>query len=222
MPVATEDARTSVTEVIPQPASLRSGNARDELLKAASRLMNVRDTIEISLSEIAAEANVNAALVKYHFGNKRGLMVALAEMGVSSSMRQLNALVEADLDPVEKLRLHLAGVLRVSFRYRYMNRLIRALLRDSTPDQARDISDRLIRPAAEAQRRILAQGEASGVFRKVDPMLFYLTVMGACDVFFLSESTLRLVFDGVQIDDKLLQKLTDHTSAIILRGIAPD
>ena len=39
-------------------------SGRDALMAAASELMNERDTLEISLSEIAARANANSALVK--------------------------------------------------------------------------------------------------------------------------------------------------------------
>ena len=49
----------------------------EKLLVAASELMIERSSIEISLSDIAQKSGVNAALVKYHFGNKDGLLLAL-------------------------------------------------------------------------------------------------------------------------------------------------
>ena len=42
----------------------------EKLLVAASGLMIERSSIEVSLSDIAQKSGVNAALVKYHFGNK--------------------------------------------------------------------------------------------------------------------------------------------------------
>ena len=50
----------------------------EKLLVAASELMIERSSIEVSLSDIAQKSGVNAALVKYHFGNKDGLLLALA------------------------------------------------------------------------------------------------------------------------------------------------
>ena len=41
----------------------------EKLLVAASELMIERSAIEVSLSDIAQKSGVNAALVKYHFGN---------------------------------------------------------------------------------------------------------------------------------------------------------
>src|SRR5437764_3645958 len=49
----------------------------EKLLMAASALMIERSSIEVSLSDIAQKSGVNAALVKYHFGNKDGLLLAL-------------------------------------------------------------------------------------------------------------------------------------------------
>jgi AcrR family transcriptional regulator len=48
-----------------------------KLLVAAGDLMIERNTTDVSLSEIAQKSGVNAALVKYHFGNKDGLLLAL-------------------------------------------------------------------------------------------------------------------------------------------------
>jgi TetR/AcrR family transcriptional regulator len=206
--------------VAARPGSVTARNAREELLNAASTLMNERDSLEISLNEISGLARVNSALVKYHFGNKRGLLIALIERDVGNSMSHLKAVVDSDSSPVEKLRIHVAGLINLYFRFRYLNNLVLTLLRDSTPEQAQDMSDRLIRPAADAQREILEQGWASGDFRRVDPMLFYFTLMGACDVFFSSHFTLRTVFDRHRIDDDLRRQFIDHTATLLIRGIS--
>ena len=42
----------------------------EKLLVAAGELMIARNSPDVSLSEIAQQSVVNAALVKYHFGNK--------------------------------------------------------------------------------------------------------------------------------------------------------
>lgn len=194
-------------------------NARDALLQAAGELMNERDTLEISLSEIASRARVNSALVKYYFGNKHGLQLALLERDVGKSMAQLSHLVDSNVGPVEKIRVHIAGLINIYFRSRYLNKLLFMLLRESSPEQAQDISDRLIKPAADAQRQILEEGWASGDFRKVDPMLFYFTVIGACDQIFTASFALSTVFGGAPLNDDLRRQFIDHTCTVLLNGI---
>src|SRR6266404_3369427 len=63
-----------------------------KLLVAASELMIERSSIEVSLSDIAQKSGVNAALVKYHFGNKDGLLLALLARDAATEMSQLEYL----------------------------------------------------------------------------------------------------------------------------------
>ena len=63
------------------PSRLQGGknSTAEKLLVAASELMIERASIEVSLSDIAQKSGVNAALVKYHFGNKDGLFDRVVE-----------------------------------------------------------------------------------------------------------------------------------------------
>ena len=195
------------------------GSAREALLVAAADLMNERDTLDVSLSEIAARAQVNSALVKYYFGSKSGLMLALIERAVLDQVSQLEHIVDGSKSVIEKLRIHTAGLINNYFRNRYLNKLLFALLRDSTPQDAQDISDRLVKPAADAQRRILEQGVREGIFREVDPMLFYFTIIGACDQIFTASFALRSVFNYPGLDEPLKKRFIDHTVSMLLQGI---
>ncbi|MGH8175464.1 MAG: TetR family transcriptional regulator, partial [Steroidobacter sp.] len=82
-------------------------SARDRLLDTASRLMSDRHSIDVSLSEIARHSGLNSALVKYYFGGKDGLLLALVEREAAVALRNLKALLQFDLSPTEKLRRHI-------------------------------------------------------------------------------------------------------------------
>ena len=70
------------------PNKLAAGRnpTAEKLLVAASELMIARSAIEVSLSDIAQQSGVNSALVKYHFGNKDGLLLALLERDAATEM----------------------------------------------------------------------------------------------------------------------------------------
>jgi AcrR family transcriptional regulator len=195
------------------------GSAREALLNAAAELMNERDTLDVSLSEIASRAQVNSALVKYYFGSKSGMMLALLERAVLAPVAQLEHIVESSMSASEKLRIHIAGLVNNYFKNRYLNKLLFALLRDSTPKDAQEISDRLVKPAADAQRKILDQGVNEGIFRPVEPMFFYFTIIGACDQIFTASFALQSVFGYPGLDDDLKKRFIDHTVGILLNGV---
>ncbi|HKX36569.1 MAG TPA: TetR/AcrR family transcriptional regulator, partial [Rhizorhapis sp.] len=82
-------------------------SSRAVLLNSAGALMVERGTIEISLSDIAKHSGLNSALVKYYFGTKQRMMLALLEDVLGRGLDQLEGLIAMDLDPVEKIKLHI-------------------------------------------------------------------------------------------------------------------
>ena len=109
------------------PALVEEGSenttAREQLLEAASEIMREGDTIDLSLSELSLRAGLNSALVKYYFGNKNGLMLALLDRNMSAIVHSLAALLAKDMSPEDKLRLHIGAVIDTYFQYPYLNRL---------------------------------------------------------------------------------------------------
>lgn len=92
-----------------------SGGSRAALLDAASALMAERDTLKVPISDIAARAGVNSALIKYYFGSKSGMLRALLERDLSDAVRELQALMKADMRPSLKMRYHLSGLIPLVF-----------------------------------------------------------------------------------------------------------
>ena len=88
------------------PTRLPGGknSTAEKLLVAASELMIERASIEVSLSDIAQKSGVNAALVKYHFGNKDGLLLALLARDAATEMSQLEYLISQPISPTAKLQ----------------------------------------------------------------------------------------------------------------------
>ena len=130
----------------------------EKLLLAASELMIERASIEVSLSDIAQKSGVNAALVKYHFGNKDGLLLALLARDAATEMSQLEYLISQPISPTAKLRLHIAGIIRAYHQFPYMNRLIHYLLHESSAEAADEVSKFFVAPLLDFHRRLLAEG----------------------------------------------------------------
>src|SRR3954469_6320500 len=162
----------------------------ERLLGAASELMIARKSIEVSLSDIAQKSGVNAALVKYHFGNKDGLLLALLARDAATEMTNLDYLMAQPVSATAKLRVKIASVIKAYHQFPYMNRLIHFLLHESSQNAADEVSKFFIGPLLDFHRRLLKEGEESGEFRAVDPVLFYTSLIGACDNLFFSRDAM--------------------------------
>lgn len=196
-------------------------NAREHLLDAAHRLMSDRHSIDVSLSEIAQHSGLNSALVKYYFGNKNGLLLALVQREATRSLQGLEELLQTDLPAAEKLRRHIAGVINHFFRTPYLNRLLHSLLdaRQAESRSARQVNQIFVRPLVALQTRLLQQGVASGEFKPVEPALFYVSMLGACDHLFNAKYALKAYLGGNGVTDGVRERYIAHVCDIFIQGL---
>jgi AcrR family transcriptional regulator len=191
----------------------------EKLLDAASELMIERSSIEVSLSDIAERSGVNAALVKYHFGNKDGLLLALLARDAATEVAQLEYLLAQPITPTAKLKLHIGGIIRAYHRFPYMNRLIHYLLHESSADAADEVSKFFVAPLLDFHRRLLREGIRAGEFRNIDPVLFYTSLIGACDHLFFGRHAMSRATGVGPVTDEVCHQYIRHMEALICGGM---
>jgi AcrR family transcriptional regulator len=191
----------------------------DKLLVAASDLMIERSAIDVSLSDIAQKSGVNAALVKYHFGNKDGLLLALLARDAATEVSHLEYLLAQPISPTEKLKLHITGIIRAYRRFPYMNRLIHYLLHETSAEAAGEVSKFFVAPLLEFHRRLLNEGIRAGEFRKVDPVFFYTSLIGACDHLFFGRQAMSRASGVGPVTDQVCRDYIKHMEALICGGM---
>ena len=191
----------------------------ERLLGAASELMIQRKSIEVSLSDIAQKSGVNAALVKYHFGNKDGLLLALLARDAATEMANLDYLMAQPISPAAKMKLHIAGIIKAYHQFPYMNRLIHYLLHESSTEAADEVSKFFVGPLLDFHRRLLAQGVAAGEFRLIDPVLFYTSLVGACDQLFFGRHAMSRAAGVGPVTDEVCRDYVAHMEALIFGGM---
>ncbi|MCK1337281.1 TetR family transcriptional regulator [Bradyrhizobium sp. 38] len=203
------------------PNRLPSGknSTAEKLLVAASGLMIERSSIEISLSDIAQKSGANAALVKYHFGNKDGLLLALLERDAGTELSNLEYLLAQPITPTAKLKLHIAGIIRAYHRFPYMNRLIHYLLHESVAGSADEVSKFFVAPLLDFHRRLLAEGVSHREFRATDPVLFYTSLIGACDHLFFGRHAMSRATGVGPVTDEVCRQYIKHMETLICGGI---
>jgi AcrR family transcriptional regulator len=203
------------------PNRLPSGRnaTAEKLLVAASQLMIARASIDVSLSDIAQKSGMNAALVKYHFGNKDGLLLALLARDAATEVDNLEYLLAQPITPTAKLKLHIAGIIRAYHRFPYMNRLIHYLLHESSAESADEVSKFFVAPLLDFHRRLLAQGVAAGEFRDIDPVMFYTSLIGACDHLFFGRHAMSRAIGVGPVTDEVCRDYIKHMEALICGGM---
>jgi TetR/AcrR family transcriptional regulator len=202
------------------PARPARENSRATLLDAASDLMRELDTIDIGIVDIAQRAGVNHAMIRYFFGSKEGLLLALLDRDVERRIRQLDRLFALKVSASERMRIHLRGILDTYYQIPYLNRLIQVMVREADAARVRHIAEELLQPIANAQARIIAEGVAAGEFRPIDPKLFYFNTIGAADGLYSNRFTLSAVFGGLpSADPALHERYREQTVDTLMRGL---
>lgn len=206
-------------------AAKRRGEERSAsaaaLLNATAELLSEATNIDVSLNEISQRASVNSAMIKYYFGNKEGLLLALLERDAETAMTSLKALSEMEIPAQKKLKIHINGIINAYFRSPYINRLIHYMVEKGTPQASRRVAQIFIEPMIDVYRDIVAQGVREGVLKDVDPGLLYYCLVGAADHIFHAGYSVPSTLGVERLDDGIKQKYAELVCDIYLRGLAP-
>ncbi len=213
----------SAYDALPAPAVREGGPpradaTREKLLAATHELLRERVGGPVSVNEICTRAGANVAMVKYCFGSKDAMISALIERIVGGFVRELEALDARTMSASDKLRIHVAEIVRNYVRYPYLNRLLSTQVLGAGGKEVADLSRNFALPARDWYRRLLAEGRKAGEFRAVDPTLFFFTVIGLAEFFFTAQPLLR-GFSIDRLDAKLLDRYIEHVTEMVLHGV---
>lgn len=193
--------------------------AKGRLIAAARDLMIERNAVDFSLQEVATRSGLNSALVKYYFGNKDGLLLAILEGDAGQAVAQMRRLAALDMTAKAKLEAHIRGVIETYYRYPYLNRLVHLMMHERGEDAAEQVAKFFVTPLVAFQRDLLEAGIRTREFRPIDPIFFYHSVIGACEHLFASHPAMQRVFGAGDIDDELCRRFTAHVVALVGNGI---
>ncbi|MFL6603442.1 MAG: TetR family transcriptional regulator [Steroidobacteraceae bacterium] len=190
------------------------------LLAATASLLSERPDMAASFRDIEKRSGLNSALIKYYFGNKEGLLMALLERDAKLEMDALRHLVAtAGLSAAEKLRIHITGILNAFYKSPYLNSLIHHMI-DNASERSRKLLKKVyIDPMVEAYRQIVAQGVAEGAFRSVNAEMLYCSLVGSCDYLFSSASIVPQMLNEARITEELKQRYIAHVVDMTLFGM---
>ncbi len=194
-------------------------STRDRIIDAARVLMIELGVLEVSVADITQRAGVNVALVSYHFGGREGLMLSIAREDAELALANMVRLHATSLTPAEKIRHHVTGVIHAYYKRPYLNRLLQKLIREGSREAAEEVSNFFVKPIAEARSAIIAEGIATGDFRRVDAPLVGYALEGACAQIFTSSASRRAVLGDGGMTKALIEQYAKSTADLIVGGL---
>ncbi len=84
------------------------------------------------------------------------------------------------------------------------------------PTKCRNSSSR---PLLDFQRRLLAEGIKAGEFRNIDPVMFYTSLVGACDHLFFGRHAMSRATGVGPVTDEVCRQYIKHMEALICGGM---
>jgi len=149
------------------------------------------------------------------------LLVATAELMTESGSLDVSLSQLAERAGVNSalVKYYFKSKSNTYFYHPYVNRLLHHLFTVEGGKFFEKINQDLVSPIADCQASILKQGKEDGIFRDVDPILFYFHLNGASDQIFHNHTTLKATFGIDNFTEDMKNDFIDHLTETLLGGI---
>ncbi|MCC7034806.1 MAG: TetR/AcrR family transcriptional regulator [Acidobacteria bacterium] len=152
-------------------------DSRTDVFTAAAELFSARGFDGVGIDDIAHAARLNKAMIYYHFDSKR----ALYREVVHDMLRAVGTLATeaaSRLDAADRrLESFIAAFIQLADQRPWFPPLMLREIAEGAPRLEPDTLA-LMKTVFMAFSRILADGQASGLFRPINPVLAYMSILG--------------------------------------------
>ncbi len=195
---------------------------RNAIIEAAGKIFAEEGYSKATVREICRQAGANIAAINYHFGDKKGLYMAVLKHYQDTSFQAYppDLGIDKSQSPEEKLMAFIR-----SFLLRMMDEgkpawFGKLLAREfAQPTWAFDILiEDTIRPSFQILIGIVAGILGKGA-KERNALLCSMSIVGQCLYFRHSHPVISRLFPGTSFDSRHIEELTDHIFRISLQGL---
>ena len=161
----------------PVRKSAAATSTKAAVFDSAAALFSTRGFDGVSVDDIARDAGVNKAMIYYHFADKLALYRAVLAEGLSRMGATVSAIATSADQPQIKLDRFIEAFVRMTEMRPWMPALMLREIAEGAPRLDADTMSHM-RIVVGSFAGILTQGQQSGVFRRVHPILAYESVVG--------------------------------------------
>jgi TetR/AcrR family transcriptional regulator len=153
-------------------------NPRDRILDAASAIFAVAGFAGARVDEIAARAAVNKAMLYYHVGDKRALYTAVMMRNFDRVRIAVDGALAAPGSARSRLEAVITALTRVVQEHPDHPRIVLREIASGAVNLPPEVLARMLEVVGVV-RQLLEEGIAGGEFRRLDPVLTHLSIVGA-------------------------------------------
>ena len=187
---------------------------QERLLKAAEKLLRELPPARVTIARIAQEASADPALVRYYFGNRTALLLAVADR-ITHNRQHTGELSEA---PDVALAEHIRRTMRFTRSAPFMHRLMIEELADAGTEESRARVRKMNMELVAFYRRVL-DADAGRTMRSVNPLFLHLLVLGTGDFFATAEPLIRELVPSNTNMEKLALGFQEFLVNIVKDGL---
>ena len=161
----------------PARKSTSSTSTRDSVFEAAKPLFSARGFDGVSVDDIAHDAGVNKAMIYYHFADKLALFRAVVGDGLQAMGETVQTIVLTPGNAPAKLDAFVEAFVRMTETRPWMPSIMLREIAEGAPHLDVDTLAHM-RNIVLGFGAIVKHGQDAGVFRDVNPILAYSSVVG--------------------------------------------
>ena len=188
-----------VTEAVPvrraqgRPPKAGAESTKARLIAATRALLHVSKPAKITRFDIAREAGVDPALVRYYFGNKSELFNEVIR-AVTADLAQKRDAVPKSGPVIERLRAYLAVWLEVFTDNPHFHDLVVEQVFYADEGGSPQRLKKFVERAYPELQRLVAEGVASGELRESEPRFVYLAIIALTEFFATASPLVEALF----------------------------
>ncbi len=194
---------------------------KETIIESAIKLFSSKGFEGTSVREIAADAEVNVAMINYYFGSKDKLFESVVEYRSSILRGIFSELVNnKELSPIEKIDLMIDQLIERKFSDAKFSHLLHRELSLELRPQLRNAISGILLKNIDPVKTIIKDGIKVGDFQAVDLELTLTTVMGTIHYLLTSDTICQKIlgkkegFSPFQ-NKQLKKRLSEHTKKLM-------
>jgi AcrR family transcriptional regulator len=204
------------------PARSRRPDSREAVLAAARTEFAARGFSGAGVDRIAARARVNKAMIYYHFKSKLGLYHEVIRASIARLTTELEAATAAAATPTAKIEAYVHALLQAATRQPHLApMMLREMAgggRNLDPDTLRQMLG-----LVHIVGGVLADGQARGEFRALDPVLTHLMIVGSSLIYVANAPMRERLYQlgprgGVQVPLGI-EPFAQHLTLVLRRSL---